>query len=455
MNDPNGLIYYKGWYHLFYQYNPEGCDWGSMHWGHAVSKDMFHWKDLPIALYPDQVYDKHKDGGCFSGSAVEKDGILYCFYTSTTYKNGKMIQTQSLALSEDGVHFTKYENNPVISVPPDEIERDFRDPKVLKVGNAWYMVMGASAGGAEEENGEGRVLLYKSSDLFRWDFVGNLLESKELLGTMPECPDLFYLDGKWVLTCSPMKQSTNIKALYCVGEIDFEKCEFHVERTGNMDWGFDYYAPQSFLDKHGNRIIFAWENEWAWMPWFHGWGPTDKENWRGTLSIPRKAKLDEELNLILSPVDEFYSLQKESVVYENCLIEKSKKTIQLNNPYCYSLHISCTVSTEEPGGIEIGIFAKEEKCAEVCVDCSNMMLTFNGENADCYDSGKLSTEISAVNGKIDIVLLVDHSIIEIYINGGRQCISCNVYPEKAQTGLWVRSLQKEMKLEKLEIACAV
>ena len=99
MNDPNGLIYYKGWYHLFYQYNPNNCDWASMHWGHAVSEDMVHWKDMPIALTPDKDYDCHPEGGCFSGSAVEKDGILYLFYTATTIIDGEVRQSQCLVTS--------------------------------------------------------------------------------------------------------------------------------------------------------------------------------------------------------------------------------------------------------------------------------------------------------------------------------------------------------------------
>lgn len=452
MNDPNGLIYYKGWYHVFYQYHPDSCDWGSMHWGHAVSKDMLHWKDLPIALYPDQPYDRHEKGGCFSGSAVEKDGNLYCFYTSTTIKNEKVIQTQSLAMSEDGVHFRKYENNPVIASAPDGIECDFRDPKVLKAGDAWYMVTGASAGGACKADSEGRILLYKSCDLLHWDFAGTLLKSREILGTMPECPDLFCLDGKWVLTCSPIMNAENTQSVYCVGEVDFEKCEFHVEKTGAMDLGFDYYAPQSFLDKNGNRIVMAWANEWDWMPWFRGWGPTDRENWRGTFSVPRKARLDSDGNLLLSPIDELISLQGETAVYENYLIEKRKKFIPLSHPYSYRLHMNLKVPEDKKEGIEVGIFAGEDRYVSLQIDFADNLLTFCDENAgNCY-GGKRTANISVIDGKMDLVLLVDHSIIEIFVNDGKHCISCNVYPEKDQTGLWMKSFEKELRLEKLEIS---
>ena len=117
MNDPNGLVYYKGLYHLFYQYNPKSCKWDSMHWGHAVSEDMIHWKDMPVALKPDQEYDCHPEGGCFSGSAVEKDGVLFLFYTATTQIDGVVHQTQCIATSKDGMTFENHRRDfPMIFV---------------------------------------------------------------------------------------------------------------------------------------------------------------------------------------------------------------------------------------------------------------------------------------------------------------------------------------------------
>lgn len=151
MNDPNGLIYYKGWYHLFYQYNPKHCDWASMHWGHAVSRDMIYWKDMPVALKPDQDYENDPEGGCFSGCAVEKDGLLYIFYTASVKREGRLHQTQCLITSEDGIHFEKYEGNPIIPEPPEGALEEFRDPKVFSAAGKWYMVVGGSAKGANPE----------------------------------------------------------------------------------------------------------------------------------------------------------------------------------------------------------------------------------------------------------------------------------------------------------------
>ena len=140
INDPNGLIYYKGKYHFFYQFNPYSGFWSQMHWGHAVSDDLLHWEHLPVALAPSEIYDDHPQGGCFSGSAIEKDGDLYLVYTGTANNGNGFEQTQNVAVSVDGVHFSKCEGNPVIE-PPEGVPHDFfRDPKVWEHEGLYYLV---------------------------------------------------------------------------------------------------------------------------------------------------------------------------------------------------------------------------------------------------------------------------------------------------------------------------
>ena len=178
MNDPNGLIYYQGRYHAFFQHNPHEPVWGPMHWGHAVSQDLLHWEELPIALFPDQPYEDDK--GCFSGSAVERDGVLYLFYTAVSKQLG---QTQCVAVSRDGKAFEKYKGTPVIAAPPAEGSYDFRDPKVVELDGKTYMVCGSG------KDGVGKILLYEQGkDLFTWQYVGVLFESSEY-GKVLECPD--------------------------------------------------------------------------------------------------------------------------------------------------------------------------------------------------------------------------------------------------------------------------
>ena len=193
LNDPNGLIYYKGKYHIFYQFNPYYGHWDYMHWGHAVSEDLVHWEYLPLALAPSEFYDDHYRGGCFSGSAIEHDGKLFLMFTGCTNNGNGFEQTQCIAYSEDGIHFEKYENNPVLTAPEGVPSYLFRDPKVWKHGDKYYMICGAS------RNNFAQALLYVSEDMLHWEFFSVLAESRGEWGYMWECPDFFQLGDKYVL----------------------------------------------------------------------------------------------------------------------------------------------------------------------------------------------------------------------------------------------------------------
>ena len=263
INDPNGLSFYNGEYHLFYQYNPYSGEWQSMHWGHAVSKDLVNWRHLPVALAPSEFYDNDDKGGCFSGSAVDDNGVLTLMYTGTVNEGETSIQTQCIATSNDGINFEKYENNPVIAKYPKDGSMDFRDPKVWRENDAWYVVIGSS------KDNDGKALLYKSDDLRNWEYVGVLAESNGEFGYMWECPDFFKLDDKYVLIISPMGVE-NRKVIYFVGDMDYNTGKFTYETEGEIDLGFDYYAPQTLLDDKNRRIMIGWQNSWAWMPWFNG-----------------------------------------------------------------------------------------------------------------------------------------------------------------------------------------
>ena len=197
INDPNGLVWYKDAYHFFYQYNPFGLTWGEPCWGHAVSRDLLHWTQLPPALVPSEPYDMYEQGGCFSGSALVVGQRLYLLYTGVCEKDGHCVQAQCLAWSDDGVTFQKYENNPVVCAPVGVDPANFRDPKLWREADGtFYFVCGASL------EGDGAALLFSSQDLFQWQYQGVLARSEGRFGTMWECPDLFCLDGQWYLAVS-------------------------------------------------------------------------------------------------------------------------------------------------------------------------------------------------------------------------------------------------------------
>lgn len=195
INDPNGLVWFDGWYHAFYQHHPYSTQWGPMHWGHARSKDLVHWEHLPVALAPEGPEDKD---GCFSGSAVVDGDTLALIYTGHKFHGdpgdeANLYQVQCLATSRDGIHFER--QGMVVDTPPGM--HHFRDPKVWREGDSWYMIVGA------REGDTGQVRLYRSADLRQWQDAGVLDEAESTMGYMWECPDFFTLNGKRVLMFSP------------------------------------------------------------------------------------------------------------------------------------------------------------------------------------------------------------------------------------------------------------
>ena len=302
LNDPNGLCYFQGRYHAFFQHNPHAPVWDTMHWGHAVSDDLVHWEELPIALYPDQPYEAGQ--GCFSGSAVEKDGRLYFFYTAVD-KN--LAQTQCLAWTDDGVHFTKYEGNPILpQCPLDPTNWAFRDPKVFPWKDGTYrMVLGAGV-----ENVTTAVLLYSSPDLLHWDYVGPLFETTEMGPTL-ECPDLFPLEDKWVLCFSRM--DLPLKVQYVIGDFDGER--FTPEEFVRPAHGPNFYAAQSFADHKGRRLVMAWMAG-------QQIGPDDVRC--GCLTVPMEVTFNDAGSLCFFPVEEARHLLtgEDSHVHQGPLLVK-------------------------------------------------------------------------------------------------------------------------------------
>ncbi len=304
MNDPNGLCWFRGKVHAFYQHNPYAAHWGPMHWGHAVTEDLLHWEHLPIALAPDQPYEDF--GGCFSGSALEKDGRLYLMYTSVSKAHG---QTQSMAVSEDGVHFEKLPGNPVIPHSPlDPANRDFRDPKLFAWGDSYRMVCGAGVDGLAS------VLLFASDDLLHWEPLGPLFQSRDY-GPVLECPDLFPLGDRWVLLFSRMDETRS--AQFVLGDFDGER--FTPGSFQQPEHGPDFYAPQTFADPAGRRLLLGW---------FYNWNRTVPEGAvrAGALTVPREVTLENGV-LRTFPAREVRSLLTED---NPCLVRRDGRLTVTN-----------------------------------------------------------------------------------------------------------------------------
>lgn len=268
INDPNGLIFYKNQYHVFYQYYPNDVHWGPMHWGHAVSADLRHWNYLEPALYPD-----NQDDGCFSGSAIEVDGKMYLIYTSFTNRNNVNRQQQAIAVSNDGIHFEK--KGLVITsdeIPEGYSKEDFRDPSVVKEEDGYTMYIAG-----KKIDGRGRILVFKSKDLFHWTFIKDLF-NKDCLGTMIECPDKL----ENALTFSEQFFPTNVDgnnnihaSRYIVRSKDGK---YHYDNALALDYGFDYYAAQTIKSK---SILMAWMSMWDRSH------TSEKYGYAGEITYPR------------------------------------------------------------------------------------------------------------------------------------------------------------------------
>ncbi len=269
INDPNGFSVYKDEYHLFFQYYPYDKSWGPMHWGHVKTRDFIHWERLPAALAPDEEYDKD---GCFSGSAIElDDGRQLLMYTGVRKKrreDGTVAdyQTQCVAIG-DGVDYEKYDCNPVIGadlLPAGGSELDFRDPKIWREDDRFYAVVGNRC-----EDGSGTILLFESDDGLQWRYVSVLAACHNQYGKMWECPDFFSLDGKDVLLASPQDMKViglefhpGNATLCLIGRYDRGVRHLMREHAQAIDYGLDFYAPQTLLAPDGRRIMIAWMQNW-------------------------------------------------------------------------------------------------------------------------------------------------------------------------------------------------
>lgn len=314
MNDPNGFSVYRDKIHLFYQYHPYSDVWGPMHWGHYVSEDFLKWEEYPVALAPDQNYDAL---GCFSGSAIETpDGhvLVYTGVQEVTDKDGtkKVVQQQCLAIG-DGIHYDKVKNNPVISgaqLPEGFSREDFRDPKVWKEEDTYYLAAGSING---QQNGQ--VVLFESDDLKTWEYVSVLADNQGKYGIMWECPDFFALADKHVLIVSPTDMQADGVEFYngkqsmaVIGEYNRNHHRLLDEQIVSLDYGTDFYAPQTLQMKDGRRIMIAWMQSWDMNI------KPVSQKWNGMMTVPRQLELRDGV-LCQGPVRELERYRVDPVIY--------------------------------------------------------------------------------------------------------------------------------------------
>ena len=452
MNDPNGFSYYKGKYHLFYQYYPYETNWGPMHWGHACTKDFIKWEFLPAALAPDQEYDAL---GCWSGSAFElADGTHALIYTGLTEdsKTASNVQTQCLAIG-NGVDYIKSNLNPVIGgdlLPQGGSKLDFRDPKFWydKDENLYYLVAGNRT-----EDGSGAALLFQSKDLKEWKFITTLDSSKNQYGKMWECPDFFSLDGSQVLLVSPQEMRAKElefhngnNSICIIGSYDKANHKFTRESVQSVDQGLDFYAPQTIETPDGRRVMIGWMQSWESCR-----NQPQNCQFMGTMTIPRELSVKNG-RLLQTPVREIEKYRKNQVIYDDVVFEDK---IQLDgiNGRILDMEIDLeTPNATNNDSVTIRIAKDQENDSIIQYFPEEGIIRFDrtncGFNCDIQNVRKAVTS----KGKLKMRVLMDKYSVEIFLNEGERVLTSTFYtPLNATDITFEATAQTHMNIKKWDL----
>lgn len=433
LNDPNGLIQFNGQYHVFYQYNPFACDHTQKFWGHYISDDLVHWREISPALAPNNSYDAD---GCYSGSAFVHNGELFLFYTGNL-KHGInkqfRVSRQCLAKSKNGIDFEKI--GIVINGQPEGYTAHFRDPKIWHSGSEWFAVIGG-----QTEQLQGQVLLYQSNNLVEWQFLGPIIGSGipplNDFGYMWECPDLFYLPPHWVMLASPqglapqgMKFQNIYQSGYLIGELNLEEPHFYASHFEELDRGFEFYAPQSFEDEQGRRIMLAWMG----LPEENA-QPTVEYGWIHQMTLPRELTIrDNKLHQM--PVIELATLRQSHIAHKNITF---KDILHLDDIVgdCYELRIQFDDLQSE---VSIKLRSNGKKQHTLLhIDPLQKIVTLDRTHSGRDVSGIRQCEVENVQS-IDLIIYMDKSSVEVFINQGSVVFSARIFPETQSTGIYFES----------------
>ncbi|WP_297285992.1 glycoside hydrolase family 32 protein [uncultured Brachyspira sp.] len=428
INDPNGLCYFKGEYHIFFQYSPFEVEGGLKFWGHYITKDLINYKYVGVSIYPDEKYDCH---GVYSGSAFIEDDKIYIYYTGNVKLLGEHDYIESgreantmLTVSDDGINFSEKECLMEMKDYPKGITNHIRDPKIWKADNSYYMVQGARKYGDDRDNDIGEVLIFSSKDKRNWKHISTV-NTKDRFGYMWECPDLFNLDGQNILITCPqgVKQIESVyENIYLSGYFlindDYKtKDSITVNDFTVLDKGFDFYAPQTFLDENGNRVIIGWM------------GVPDTEEthknltvdygWQHCLTIARELSFKNG-KLYQKPHRSLEKLRN-SMIFEN-KCSYSSLSDNLISADSYEVIVD---NIKDADNFELliseGVSIKYKE--------SKFILEFVNDIGKQIGGGR--GKRSAYLEKLEnIRILIDTSTIEIFVNDGEMVFTTRYYPDK-------------------------
>ena len=421
MNDPNGMVYADGTYHLFYQYNPRGNDWGNMSWGHATSSDLIHWKEQSVALQRDEL------GDIFSGSAIiDKDntGGFGANAMVALYTSADGIQQQSIAYSTDGGQtFTRYSGNPIIRNNDDNL----RDPKVFWHEGTKQWVMALAKGWLRG------IEFYGSTNLKNWNHLSTFVVDLPGRPNLQwECPDLLQFGDKWVLIVSvnPGGRILGSGMMYFVG--DFDGKEFKADALDYplwLDYGMDNYAGVTWSNTGDRKLMIGWMNNWQYA------GNVPCSPWRSAMTLPRELKLTEYDNKpllccpVVSEIDKIAG-QWQTVSTETLPLDAQKSAYQLRFDVSLDQNATITLSNGNNEKFVIDIYASERSLV-VHRNANSGRADFNGS----FSIPSMKAPLNTAGDKVTIDLFVDQSSVEILTKDGTMSMTNLVFPQSIYDSL--------------------
>lgn len=439
INDPNGLSFFNGEYNIFFQWNPFTCEHKFKHWGLIKTKDFINYTIPKVVLAPVDYYDKN---GCYSGSAIERNGVLELLYTGNVKdKNGNRLSYQCAAIMNKNGDVKKL--GAVLDSVPKGYTSHFRDPKVYFKNGKYYFIIGA-----QTDKLKGRVLLYSSLDMRKWSLEGEIKTRLENFGYMWECPNIVTLKDKDVLIFSPQglekeefKYQNIYQSGYIVGKLNYDALKFNHDEFCELDMGFDFYAPQIFEDDK-NRILMI-----GWM----GVPEQDedkhislKENWIHCLTIPRELTLKNN-KIYQNPIDEIKQLREKMFFCRDNFVEESLEFSDINkNSYEFILDLKDSRNLN----FKIEMFKGEGEHFDLYFN--DGICVISKENILQGPHGIRKFILNKSNN-LKLHGFIDKSAVEIYINDGEYVLSSRVFVKMNSTGLKLNGLGEKLNINKLEI----
>ncbi|WP_294372740.1 sucrose-6-phosphate hydrolase [uncultured Clostridium sp.] len=439
VNDPNGLSYFNGQYHIFYQWNPFGCEHKTKHWGLVKTSDFVNFTKPEIILKPEDWFDKD---GCYSGGAYIKDETLKLFYTGNV-KNEKNERESYQCIADYNKDGSFEKKGPIIFKQPEGYTAHFRDPMIFTHEGIYYMVLGI-----QRENMTGTSLIYKSDDIEKWSLAGELKTDLKEFGYMWECPNMIKVsDDKYAFLFSPQglkeeefKYQNIYQSGYLIGDLDFETIELkNHTQFKEIDMGFDFYAPQVFTH-NGQNIMIGWVG----MPDKDSEYPSsDNGGWMFTLTMPRIIEYRNNV-LYQKPLKELENLrEKQIILMDNFVDDKYILNLPSRN-----LEIDLDLSLEETEEVNLKFVFNEEyislnynKESEVCtIDRNNMKLGGKG-----IRKFKLKSDKS-----LKLHAFIDNSVMEIYYQDGLETTTFMYFPKYDDFSIELEN-DKKVKINELKV----